>query len=63
MYLNIRFRIYKLRGIQDESESKPLFSLICTVDVVYTWKYGGPNILITICANKMKLCVYNAYVL
>ena len=34
-----------------------------TVDVVYTWKYGGPHILITICANEMKLCVYNAYVL
>ena len=34
-----------------------------TVDVVYTWKYGGPHILTTICANEMKLCVYNAYVL
>ena len=34
-----------------------------TVDVVYTWKYGGPHIPITICANEMKLCVYNAYVL
>ena len=32
-----------------------------TVDVVYTWKYGGPHIIITICANEM--CVYNAYVL
>ena len=31
-----------------------------TVDVVYTWKYGGPHILNTICANEMKLCVYNA---
>ena len=29
-----------------------------TVDVVYTWKYGGPHILITFCANEMKLCVY-----
>ena len=36
---------------------------IGTVDVVYTWKYGGPHILITFCANEMKLCVYNAYVL
>ena len=36
---------------------------IGTVDVVYTWKYGGPHIIITICANEMKLCVYNAYVL
>ena len=35
----------------------------CTVDVVYTWKYGGPYIVITIYANEMKLCVYNAYVL
>ena len=34
-----------------------------TVDVVYTWKYGDPHILITICVNEMKLCVYNAYVL
>ena len=24
---------------------------------------GGPHILNTICANEMKLCVYNAYVL
>ena len=28
-----------------------------------TWKYGGPHILITVCANEMKLCEYNAYVL
>ena len=34
-----------------------------TVDVVYTWKYGGPHIVTTIYANEMKLCVYNAYVL
>ena len=34
-----------------------------TVDVVYTWKYGGPHILNIICAIKMKLCVYNAHVL
>ena len=34
-----------------------------TVDVVYTWKYGGPHILNTVYANEMKLCVYNAYVL
>ena len=34
-----------------------------TVDVIYTWKYGGPHIKITICANDVKLCVYNAYVL
>ena len=34
-----------------------------TVDVVYTWKYRGPHILNIICANKMKLCVYNTYVL
>ena len=34
-----------------------------TVDVVYTWKYGGPHILNTICVNEMKLCVYNVYVL
>ena len=34
-----------------------------TVDVVYTWKYGGPHIIITICGTEMKLCVYNAYVL
>ena len=34
-----------------------------TVDVVYTWKYGGPHIITTICANEMKLCVYNGYVL
>ena len=39
-----------------------LIQLKDTVDVVYTWKYGGPHILITICANEMKLCVYNAYV-
>ena len=32
---------------------------IYTVDV-YNWKYGGPHIVITICANEMKLCVYNA---
>ena len=37
--------------------------ILGTVDVVYTWKCGGPHILITICANEMKLCVYNAYVL
>ena len=37
--------------------------LLHTVDVVYTWKYVGPHILITICANEMKLCVYDAYVL
>ena len=34
-----------------------------TVDVVYTWKYGGPHILNSICANEMKPHVYNAYVL
>ena len=34
-----------------------------TVDVVHTWKYGGRHILDTICANEMKLSVYNAYVL
>ena len=34
-----------------------------TVDVVYKWKYGGTHILDTICANEIKLCVYNAYVL
>ena len=34
-----------------------------TVDVVYTWKYGGPHIVTTICANEMKLCLYNAYVI
>ena len=34
-----------------------------TVFVVYTWRFGGPHILITVYANKMKLCVYNAYVL
>ena len=34
-----------------------------TVDVVYTWRYGGPHILITIYANEMKRCVCNAYVL
>ena len=27
------------------------------VDVVYTWKYGGPCILNTIYANEMKLYV------
>ena len=37
--------------------------ILATVDVVYTWKYGGPHILDTICVNEMKLCVYNAYVL
>ena len=36
---------------------------MATVDVVYTWKYGGPDIFITIYANEMKLCMYNAYVL
>ena len=40
----------------------PIF-LKYTVDVVYTWKYRGPHILITICTNEMKLCVYDAYVL
>ena len=34
-----------------------------TVDVVYTWKYGGPHTMTTIYASEMKLCVYNAYVL
>ena len=42
---------------------KILLLLLHTVDVVYTWKYGGPHIIITICANEMKLYVYNAYVL
>ena len=37
--------------------------IIDAEDVVYTWKYGGPHILTTICANEMKLCLYNAYVL
>ena len=40
-----------------------VFGNFCTVDVVYTWKYGGPHIITIICANEMKLCVYNAYVL
>ena len=40
-----------------------LKSTLSTVDVVYTWNYGGPHILTLICANDMKLCVYNAYVL
>ena len=34
-----------------------------TVDVVYTWKYGDPHILNSICANEMKPHVYNIYVL
>ena len=34
-----------------------------TIDVVYTWKYGGPHIQTTICVNEMKLYVDNAYVL
>ena len=34
-----------------------------TVDVVFTWTCGGPHIITTICANEIKLCVYNAYVL
>ena len=32
-----------------------------TVDVVRTWKYGGPHILYTIHANEMKLVVCDAY--
>ena len=40
-----------------------LKSTLSTVDVVYTWKYGGPHILDTICVNEIKLFVYNAYVL
>ena len=28
-----------------------------TVDVVYTWKYGGPHILNSIRVNEIKLCV------
>ena len=55
--------------------SKPLLKLwaalpieerhcpLSTVDVVYTWKYRGPHIVTTICANEIKLCVYNVYVL
>ena len=34
--------------------SQFLFVILGTVDVVYTWKYGGPHILITTCANEMK---------
>ena len=34
-----------------------------TVDVFKIWKYGGPHTPSIICANEMKLCVYNAYVL
>ena len=40
-----------------------IFTPFDTVDVVYTWKYGGPHIVTNICANEMKLYVYNAYVL
>ena len=40
-----------------------LFFPESTIDVVYTWIYGGSHIITTICANEMKLCVYNTYVL
>ena len=36
---------------------------LSTVDAVQTWTYGGPHILNIICANEIKLCVYDAYVL
>ena len=50
--------VYWFTGIFFFNQFFRIFSCLDTVDVVYTWKYGGPYILITICANKMKLCLF-----